>query len=196
LAQVAERAADPELGGRFGLDARLTVVALGFQARALTDLGQFEAAERAAEGCAKLAAELALPFESIFAALAEGYLLLGRGAATEAITPLAQALALCERAEADLMRPVAQSFLGAAEAASGSISEGLANLEFAVKAAAEMGLLFQQPLRMALLSEALSAADRKHEGAERAAEALDLALSQGDQASLAIARRAAVRANQ
>ena len=190
MALVAEGAEDPALGGRFGLDAEVAVVALGYRTRALADLGQFEAAERTAKVCAERAAQLALPFASIFAAVAQGYLLLVGGAATQAVAHLAEAVALCDRAEADLMRPVAQSFLGAAEVASGSVIQGLERLELAVEAAAAMGFLFQQPLRLALLAEALSVAGRDEEAAQRAAEALALAASQGEKFSLDVARRA------
>ena len=92
------------------------------------------------------------------------------------------------------MRPVAQSFLGAAEVAAGSVTTGLERLEVAVKSAADMGLLFQQPLRLALLSEALAAAGRDDAAAGRATEARDLATLQGDRASLATARRLMARA--
>lgn len=69
-----------------------------------------------------------------------------------AIGPLSRALAACERAEADLMRPVAQSFLGAALVACGRAEEGRPHLERSVADAAAMGFLFQQPLRVRLLA--------------------------------------------
>lgn len=196
MAQVAEQAENPAVHGRFGLDARLAVVALGFQARALIDLGQFDAAELVAADCAARAANIPRPFEAIFAAVADGYLRFARGYFDDAVARLTTAVALCDQAEADLMRPVAQSFLGAAEVAAGLITAGVERLELAVQAAADMGLLFQQPLRLAQLSEALSAAGRKNAAAQRAAEALDLATLQGDQHSLVAARRATARAGQ
>ncbi len=193
MAEVAKQAEAPALGGRFGLDAPLAVVALGYQTRALTDLGQFEAACRIAKVCAERAADVSRPFTSIFAAVAEGYLLLSRGATAEALTRFAKAVASCNQAEADLMRPVALSLLGAAEVASGRAAAGVQRLEAAVAAAAEMGFMFQQPLRLALLAEALSAAGRTEEASQRAAEAHALAASQGDAISLHAARRAAAR---
>jgi class 3 adenylate cyclase len=195
MAQVAERAEDPDLGGWFGLDAPLAVVALGYQTRALTDLGQFEAANRVVKSCAVRAERVSRSFTSIFAALAEGYLLLRRGAAAEAATRLAEAVALCDQAEADLLRPVALSFLGAAEVASGHATVGLARLELAVKTAAEMGFMFQQPLRLTLLAEALFAAGRTEEAAQRAAEAQALAELQGNKVSLEATGQMATRAD-
>jgi tetratricopeptide (TPR) repeat protein len=191
MVQVAAQAEDPALGGRFGLDAELAIVALAYQARALADLGRFEAAERVVAACTARARQ---PFESIFAALAEGYVLLTRGRAVEAIVPLTEAVARCERAEADLMRPVALGFLGAAEAASGAVDAGLPRLEVAVAAATEMGFLFQQPLRLALLAEALLAAGRREDAVRRAEEAVTLARAQRDRVSLAVALRAATPA--
>lgn len=179
MAEVATHAEAPALGGRFGLDAELAVVALGYRTRALVDVGDFAAAERSAEACAARAATLALPFASIFADLAAGYLLLARGAAFEAVPRLAAALALCERAEAELMRPVVLSFLGAAEVAVGQVASGIERLEQAVTYSESMGLLFQQPLRLALLAGALSAAGQHEKAVRRSAEAVALATTQG-----------------
>ena len=128
--------------------------------------------------------------------MADGYLQFARGHVDQAVARLAEALTLCEEAEADLMRPVVQSFLGAAEVASGSITAGMERLELAVKAAADMGFMFHQPLRLALLAEALAAAGRNDAAAGRATEAQDLATRQGDWASLATARRLMTRARQ
>lgn len=49
----------------------------------------------------------------------------------------------CLRAEADIMRPVARSFPGAAPAASGETGEAHPHLEANVSEAARMGLLFR-----------------------------------------------------
>jgi class 3 adenylate cyclase len=194
MADVAAHAEDPELGGRFGLDDRLTVVALGYQTRALTDLDQFDAADAVVEVCKARAAKVSRPFTFIFSTLAEGYLLLRRGDSADAALRLAEAVNLCERAEADLMRPVAQSLLGAAELALGRVTTGLEWLELAVKGAAGMGLMFQQPLRLELLAAALSATGRAAEAAARSAEAQEMAALQGDTASLQTARRVASHA--
>ncbi|MGC1408375.1 MAG: hypothetical protein WA864_05445, partial [Acetobacteraceae bacterium] len=194
MAQVAEHAEDPALGGRFGLDAPLAVVALGYRTRALTDLEQFDVADRVAEACMARAAVVSRPFTSIFASVAEGYLLLNRGTTEAALSRFSEAVTSCDRAEADLMRPVALGFLGAAELASGRATAGLERLDLAVKTAAEMGFMFQQPLRLALLAEALSSLGRHEEASQRTAEAEALAASQGDAISLLAARRATTRA--
>jgi hypothetical protein len=175
MAEVAARAEDPALGGRFGLDAPLVVVALGYRARALTDLGALDAAQDAVAEAAAKAAVLRRPFSSIFVAVADGYLLLRRGRAAEAIARCGEAVALCAQAEADLMRPVALAFLGAARVAAGEAERGAAELQEAVEAAQAMGFLFQQPLRLALLARALRAAGREVEAAAAEASAAGLA---------------------
>lgn len=160
MAEVAARAEDPALGGRYGLDTALAVTALAYRVRALADAGRpAEAAVSLIEAEAKTAAIGAeLRFYTIFVRIAEGYMLLRRGDAAAARGPLREAAALCDETEADLMRPVALSFLGAAEAACGARDAGIAMLERAVALAAEMGFLFQQDLRLSLLAASRAAA--------------------------------------
>lgn len=189
MTEVAEHAEDPALGGRFGLDGPLAVVAAGYQMRALTDLGRFDEAERIGQTCAARAKAISRPFTSIFADLAVGYLLLNRGDTGDARARFADAVAMCNQAEADLMRPVALSLLGAAEAATGDVTNGLELLQSAVTTAADMGFMFQQPLRLALLAEALSVAGQSEAASRWAAEARTLAEVQGDSISLVAARR-------
>jgi tetratricopeptide (TPR) repeat protein len=189
MTEVAEHAEDPALGGRFGLDGPLAVVAAGYQMRALTDLERFDEAERIGQTCAARATAISRPFTSIFADLAVGYLLLNRGDTYDALARFADAVAMCNQAEADLMRPVALSLLGAAEVATGDVTNGLERLRSAVTTAADMGFMFQQPLRLALLAEALSAAGQSEAASRWAAEARTLAEVQGDSISLVAARR-------
>jgi class 3 adenylate cyclase/tetratricopeptide (TPR) repeat protein len=193
MTEVAEHAEDPGLGGRFGLDGPLAVVALGYQMRALTDLGDFNEAERIATVCTARAMAIGRPFTSIFAQVAEGYVLLNRGAAVDAVARFADAVAMCNQAEADLMRPVALSFLGVAEVVVGRIASGLEHLEAAVAMAADMGFMFQQPLRLALLAQALSAAGQSVAASQRTAEAHAMAEAQGDRISLIAAARMMTR---
>jgi class 3 adenylate cyclase len=153
MAEVAARAEDPALGGRYGLDTALAATALAYRVRALADAGRFAEAEQSlAEAEEKVACVgREIQFYTIFVRIAGGYMLLRRGEADAARGPLREAARLCDETEADLMRPVALSFLGAAEAACGAREEGIAMLERAVKLAAEMGFLFQQDVRLRLL---------------------------------------------
>lgn len=152
MEEVAARAEDADVTGRYGLDAALAATALSYRVRALADVGRFAEAEQAlAAGMAK-ALVVNKPFTWIFVRIAEGYLLLRRGEPDAARAPLREAVALCDEAEADLMRPVALGFLGAAEVECGAVGEGVAMLEQAVALAAGMGFLFQQDVRLRVLN--------------------------------------------
>lgn len=151
MAQVAAEWNAPGLPGRYGLDRWLAVTALAYQVRALADLERFAEAA-AVVGVAREMADAAVnPFSMIFVDIAEGWMLYRRGEPAGAVLPLSRALEMCERAEADLMRPVAAGFLGAALAASSDVPRGIGHLERSVADAERMGFLFQQGLRMQLL---------------------------------------------
>jgi class 3 adenylate cyclase len=166
MAEVAARAEDADVTGRYGLDAALAATALSYRVRALADAERFEEAEEALVGAKSLIVVNDRPFHMIFVLIAEGFLLWRRGDADQARAPLREAVALCDVVEADLMRPVALAFLGAAEAACGQCEEGISMLERAVALAAEMGFLFQQDVRRAFLVNARSlrpgAQERSH----------------------------------
>jgi hypothetical protein len=155
MARVAAACETPELVGRYGLDRWLAVTALAYQVRALADLERFEEAGPVLEAARAKADAAVNPFSMIFVDVAEGWMLYRRRKPEAALEPLSRALAACERAEADLMRPVAESFLGAALVAAGREQEGRPHLERAVADAERMGFLFQQPLRVRLLEGAM-----------------------------------------
>jgi class 3 adenylate cyclase/tetratricopeptide (TPR) repeat protein/ABC-type Mn2+/Zn2+ transport system ATPase subunit len=182
---TAERAVMPEVVDRYGLDAPLAVVALGYRARALSELGEFEIAEEAVDTCALLAASVRRPFTSIFAAIAAGHLCLAGGRCDDAIEKLKEAVALCHQADAALLLPVATALLGSAEVAAGDVTEGLRLLRLAVSDAERIGLLFHQPHRIVLLCRALLAAGRPAEAGKLAARAAILADRQGERAAAA-----------
>jgi class 3 adenylate cyclase/tetratricopeptide (TPR) repeat protein len=156
MARVAAECETPGLVGRYGLDRWLAVTALAYQVRTLADLERFDEALPVLDAARAKADATLNPFSMIFVDIAEGWLLYRRGEAEAAIAPLSRALAACKRAEADLMRPVAESFLGAALVAVGRREEGGAHLERAVADAQAMGFLFQQPLRKRLLEQAVA----------------------------------------
>ncbi len=185
MATVAEMAEQPGYLDRFGLDRPLAVVAHGYRARALAELGEFQRASEAVEACQVLAATVKRPFTSIFASIAEGHLRLMTGEPTPAMASLEAALDFARKAETQLMIPVAESFFGAACTAAGRWPDGVRHLEAAVKEADEMGFLFQQPLRLALLAEAHLAAGAADAAATQARAARSLAERQGARAALA-----------
>ncbi len=185
MATVAELAEQPGYLDRFGLDRPLAVVAHGYRARALAELGEFQRASEAVEACQALAAMVKRPFTSIFASIAEGHLRLMTGEPTPAMASLEAATDFARKAETQLMIPVAEGFFGAACTAAGRWADGVRHLEAAVKEADEMGFLFQQPLRLALLAEAHLAAGDAEAAAAQARAARSLAERQGARAALA-----------
>jgi class 3 adenylate cyclase len=185
MATVAELGEQPGYIDRFGLERPLTVVALGYRARALAELGEFQRASEAVEACQALAETVQRPFTSIFASIAEGNLRLMTGEPTAAMQSLEAALDFARKAETQLMIPVAESLFGAACVAAGRWLDGVAHLKAAVREADEMGFLFQQPLRLALLAEAHLAAGEGEAAATQARAARNLAERQGARAALA-----------
>jgi hypothetical protein len=77
------------------------------------------------------------------------------------------------------MIPVAEGFFGAACTAAGRWPDGVRHLRAAVREAEDMGFLFQQPLRLALLAEAHLALGETVEAAAQAEAARGLAERQG-----------------
>jgi DNA-binding IscR family transcriptional regulator/tetratricopeptide (TPR) repeat protein len=184
---TAQRALAPQVADRYGLDAPLAVVALGYRARALAELGAFTEAEDAVDACSVLAADVNRPFTSIFAAIAAGHLCLAGGRCGDAVPRLTEAVALCRLADAALMKPVAKALLGAAWVGAGQAGDGVRSLRSAVADAARMGFLFLQPQRLTMLAEALLSIGRPAEASRLAARALSLAKQQGERGPAAAA---------
>ncbi len=180
MAEVAAGADDPAHGGRYGLDAALVVVARGYEARVLVDLGEIDRARAAADACVAKAELVARPFSWTFAAFADGYALHGEGEAEAAIARLAEGLAHCDRAETDLMRVVGLMLLGVVENAAGRCEAAVAHLSEAVGMAAAMPFMPMQPARLAWLGQALAGLGRPAEAQARQAQALALARDCGD----------------
>lgn len=155
MATVAAQCESPELDGRYGLDGPLALTALGYQVRALADLSRFAEAETAIATCRARAARMpGNMFAEILVGVAEGWLLYRSGSYGRAVISLRHALDSAIRAEAYLMRPVAEGFLGAAMIALGQSTEGKAHLHRAIAYADTIGLGVQQGLRRALLASA------------------------------------------
>jgi class 3 adenylate cyclase/tetratricopeptide (TPR) repeat protein len=185
MTTVAELAEQPGYFNRFGLDRPLAVVALGYRARALAELGEFQRASEAVDSCLTLAATVERPFTSIFASIAQGHLRLLTGEPTPAMASLEAAFDYARKAETQLMIPVAEGFFGAACTAAGRWQDGVRHLAAAVREADGMGFLFQQPLRLALLAEAHLAAGEIEAATAQAGAARSLAERQGARSALA-----------
>ena len=137
------------------------------------------------ESCQALAATVKRPFTSIFAEIAEGHLRLMTGEPTAAMASLEAALDFARKAETELMIPVAEGFFGAACTAAGRWRDGIRELTGAVEHADAMGFMFQQPLRLAMLAEALLADGQRAEAATQAKAARSLGERQGSRGAVA-----------
>ncbi|MFL1464151.1 AAA family ATPase [Roseococcus sp. DSY-14] len=187
-ALMAEVAAGAEAhGGRFGLDAPLVVVARGYQARCLVELGEVAAARAAADAATAKAREVERPFSWIFAAYAECVVLRGEGRPAEAAARAAEGLEQCVRAETELMRVVGLLLLGLAEFEAGRWAAAERHLGESIALGEAMRFLVHQPLKLARRAEALRRLGRAGEAADCAARALALARQQGDAAGEAAA---------
>ena len=184
MAAVAAGAEDPAHGGRFGLDAPLVVVARGYQARALVELGEVAAARAAADAATAQAARVDRPFSWIFAAFADGVVLRAEGRPAAAAARIREGLAQCDRAETALMRVVGLMLLGAAEADAGDWAAAEAHLAQSAAQGEAMRFLVHQPQRLAMRARALHALGRPSEGAALEAAARAMATAQGDATAL------------
>lgn len=179
MARVAAEADAAAHGGRYGLDPPLVVVALGYQARALTDLGALAEASEIVAACKARAAVVARPFSWIFPALAEGHLLTARGEARAAVAVLTEALAMCDRAESDLVKVVALMLLGQAEAAAGEVTSAIGRFERSIAMGEAMGFLLHHRQKLEGLAGVLAKVGRGEEARVRMAEALAMGGRQG-----------------
>ena len=158
MTEVAAGAAEPRHGGRYGLDAPLVVVALGYQARELADLGEITAARAAADACLSAAQAVGRPFSWVFAVLADGHVMHRAGDPASAVARLSEALPHCEKAESELMRVVALMLLGEAELSLGNHAAARAHLAEAVRLADAMRFMALQDWRRELLARAMEEA--------------------------------------
>jgi class 3 adenylate cyclase len=158
MAEVAADAAHPRHAGRYGLDAPLVVVALGYQARELADLGDIPAARAAADACLRAAEAVGRPFSWVFAVLADGHVMHRAADPARAVARLSEALPHCEKAESDMMRVVVLMLLGDAELSLGDHAAAQAHLAEAVRLADAMRFMALQDLRRELLARAMAGA--------------------------------------
>jgi class 3 adenylate cyclase/tetratricopeptide (TPR) repeat protein len=174
----------------FGMNKSLLVTALGYSARARAELGDPDARKDAAKSLA-VARELNDNFARVFAYVAEGWVNLRAGDSERALPFLERAYDLCASADAPLMAPVASSFLSLAllgvlsgdGAANDDGRRALALAQEAVDQGKEFQFHSFQPMRLAILSQALFASGRRNEALDYALAALDSARLQAEPVS-------------
>jgi hypothetical protein len=173
--------------GEFGADARLAVVAKSYLVRALADTGGHDEAHEIASEAVADADTLRSPFSAVFARVAAGYLRLRAEDPAGAIPELREASERCISGQTGLMVPACQALLGFALAKCGELDEGLSLLVRGVKHVGEIGFLWQQPLRIALLAHTHAMRGERADAVATASAAIELAEKQDERGSLAYA---------
>jgi tetratricopeptide (TPR) repeat protein len=168
----------------FGMNRTLLVTTLGYSARARAELGDISEARANAAQSLALARQVDNQFAWVFAYLAEGWVNFRAGDPERALPFLEHAYETCLNEEVPLMAPVASSLLAMALLHSGGcspasnpadIKRALSLAERAVEQGEEFKFGAFQPLRLAILSQALSAAGRHDDALATAMVALERA---------------------
>jgi class 3 adenylate cyclase len=176
----------------FGMNKSLLVTTLGYSARAHAELGQVsEAREHAARSLA-VARELNNQFAWVFAYVAEGWVNFHTDAPDRALPFLERAYEICATEDVPLMGPVSGSFLSLAllSAANSRAIQNVADrkrsltlAEHAVKQGNEFQFWAFQPMRVAILSQALLANGQNKAALDQAKAALEDARRQEEPVS-------------
>jgi class 3 adenylate cyclase/tetratricopeptide (TPR) repeat protein len=140
-----------------------------------TQLGEFAAGLTRGEEAFRIAEALDIPFCLFHAHFSNAYLYLGYGEVARVIPLLERGLALIQDANIPAAFPMTAAPLGYAYALVGRLAEALPLLERAVQQGDAMGLMFQQALVVAWLSEMFLRAGRIQEAISNATHALQLA---------------------
>jgi len=176
----------------FGMNSLLLVTTLGYSARARAELGDIPRAREDAARSLAVARELDNQFAWVFAYIAEGWVNLRANDRERAVPFLEQAYEICATEDVPLMGPVAASFLSlailppeniSADVNLARVKRALALAQAAVKQASEFKFGAGQPMRLAILSQALLASGRNNVALETAQLALDAARMQSEPTS-------------
>jgi tetratricopeptide (TPR) repeat protein len=171
----------------FGMNKALLATTLSYSARCNGELGQIAQAREDAARSMAVARETNNQFAWVFAYIAEAWVNFRAGDSERALPFLEKAYDICLNDEVPLMAPVAGSFLSLvllhAARDPGILNQldGRRALALA-ECAVDQGIEFQfhafQPMRLAILSRALSANGRQEEALKSALMALEGARTQ------------------
>jgi tetratricopeptide (TPR) repeat protein len=150
-----------------------SVSSRGRLAWCLAELGEFAEATAHAEEAVRIAGEVDHLISLAFSCRSLGFVILRRGAISQAIAPLERAVELC-RVAVRVLFDITAGHLGYAYALSGRLPEGVALLEEALAASESTGTVLH-PLLLAYLGEAHLLAGRRDEALAVSRRALDLA---------------------
>lgn len=170
------RARPPEVSRGLGA---LAGVALGYLIRALVDLGKLEAAKDLVKE-ARRVSEAEGTLNTIITNVSTGYLHQACGEMELALRTLHDAYDLSRNSRVRLMTPVVQTYLGGAYLAAKDPLAAAPLLREAVEEAANIKLLYFQPVRMSHLARAEFSLGRQESALKLAKSALALARTQGE----------------
>jgi transcriptional regulator with AAA-type ATPase domain/tetratricopeptide (TPR) repeat protein len=170
---------------RLGMTTLPAILSRTWLAVCLTELGDFDEAERLAAEGVRIAEGYPQPVHAATAAAGLGRALLRRGRIAEALPVLSHGLDLCRANRIGLWVPMLASALGLALARARRHEEGLPLLEESITRAASDRVLAGQSQRFCWLGEGYLAAGRMDEARATAAEAMDAATRFGQQGNTA-----------
>ena len=174
---------------RFGLPIPPAIIARGYVATCLAELGEFAEGIAHGEEAVRIAEEVNLPYGLTDACVLVGSVYIRRGDLGRAIPALERAIGLCRTWDFPYLLPWAAAGLGAAYTLAERVADAVPLLEQAVEQAASSGLVLGASLRAARLSEAHLAAGRTDDAVHLAGQALDLAIAHKERAHQAWALR-------
>jgi class 3 adenylate cyclase/tetratricopeptide (TPR) repeat protein len=174
-------------GAVIGSWAGHQAIMLGWLARCLADLGEFNEGVDAGRRAVALAEGLGNPYGLAATYVGLGYVALVRGDLETAGPVLERACNISREANLTLFRPQSARFLGNAYLLAGRIDEGVALVQAAADEVEAKRLLLQHAAGLALLGEAYLFVDRVDEASTTALRALALAQERGQRGDVAAA---------
>jgi len=165
------------------------VTSSGWLAFTLAELGDFHAADAAADQALRVADGVGHAYGQTIARTLAGLVWLRRGHLQRAYGYLEPSLEACREKHLDVWRPLPSSLLGLAQALSGRLEEALPLLRDGVHLSEVLGINAYLSLWTLHLAEGLMAAGQFQEARDTARHALDLAVSHKERGHQAWAYR-------
>ena len=158
---------------------------LNYIARALAELGVFDAAHQAASKALAAGTRTRGRYERVLPSAAIGVVHYLQGDMAAAETWLERSVVDCREAETPLLTAVSLGYLGAVQVRAGRAADGLRTVTAAVESADQMGFLALQALRLSFLAEAHLACGNLPAALRVADRSLQLAIQTGERGSQA-----------
>jgi len=172
-----------------GSPAGFRAVSLGWFARCLAEIGEFEEGRVHGREAVRLAERIDHPYSLASACWGLGYLHAVQGAFTQAIPVLERALTTTRAAGVTRLLPQVMRALGLAYALAGRVNDALPVLEEAVRIVSSIGLVVGHSSTLSHLGEAYVVAGRVEAAGPVAEQAYAVAHQRGQQGDKAAALR-------